>query len=76
MSCRNYSQTLFQKFKIEHISRSIVSSFMLFVFIVCQVEGYRNILNLACSPLAFTSNKAFLKSKRRCETSLPASFSA
>ena len=49
---------------------------MLFVFIVCQVEGYRNILNLACSPLAFTSNKAFLKSKRRCETSLPASFSA
>ena len=27
--------------------------------IVCQVEGYQNILKLSCRPLAFTSYKAF-----------------
>ena len=32
--------------------------------IVCQVEGYPNILKLNCKPLAFTSYKAFLKTKR------------
>ena len=32
-----------------------------FVFIICQVEGYQNILKLSCRPLAFTSYKAFLK---------------
>ena len=26
-------------------------------FIVCQIEGYRNILKLSCRPLAFTSFK-------------------
>ena len=26
-----------------------------FVFIVSQIEGYRNILKLSCRPLAFTS---------------------
>ena len=26
-----------------------------FVFIVCQVEGYRNVLKLSCRPFAFTS---------------------
>ena len=30
-----------------------------FVFIVCQVEGYQNILKLSCRPLAFTSYEAF-----------------
>ena len=38
-------------------------SFMQFVFIVCQVEGYKNIFNLSCRPFAFTSNKAFLRNK-------------
>ena len=30
-----------------------------FVFIVCQVESYRNIMRLSCRPLAFTSYQAF-----------------
>ena len=46
-----------------------------FVFIVCQVEDYQNILKLSCRPLAFTSNKTFLKNKERSRTSLLASFS-
>ena len=41
------------------------------VFIVCQIEGYRNILRLSCRPLAFTSQQAFLKNKKRSSTSLP-----
>ena len=47
-----------------------------FVFIVCQVEGYRNILKLSRRPLAITSYKAFLKNKKMSGTSLPPSFSA
>ena len=35
-----------------------------------------NILKLSCRPIDFTSYKAFLKHKKRPETSLPASFSA
>ena len=46
-----------------------------FVFIVCQVEDYRKRLKLSCRPLAFTSDRAFLKTKRS-GTSPPASFSA
>ena len=30
-----------------------------FVFIVCQVESYRNILKLSCRPLALTPHKTF-----------------
>ena len=42
------------------------------VFIVCQVEGYRNILKFSCRPLAFTSYKSFLKNKIGLElVSLP-----
>ena len=55
---------------------NIVQSFIQFVFIVCQVECYRNILKLSCKPLAFTSYKAFLKNKKRSETCFPDSFSA
>ena len=62
--------------KIEHISGSIVESFMQFVFIVCSVECYQNIWKLICRPLAFTSYKAFLKSRKRSGTSLRASVSA
>ena len=47
-----------------------------FVYIVLQVEGYRNILKLGCIPIAFTLNKAFLKNKKRSGTTLHASFSA
>ena len=34
---------------------------MQFVFIVCQVEGYLEILKLSFRPLTFTSYKAFFK---------------
>ena len=43
---------------------------MQFVFIVCQVEDYRNILKLSCRPLAFTSYYTLLKNKKRSGTSL------
>ena len=48
---------------------------MEFVFIVCQVEGYRNILKLGCRRLGFTSNKTFLENKKRSGTSLLVSLS-
>ena len=70
---RNYSQTFFKIIKVEHIYRSTVWSFIQFIFIVCQYEGYQNILKLNCSPLTFTSYKAFSKNKRGCGTSLSAS---
>ena len=43
-------------------------SFIQFVFVVCQVEGYQNILKLSCRLLAFTSHtKLFRKVKRDLE---------
>ena len=60
---QNYYQTLFQKVKVKRISGSIVQSFI-WLFFVCQVEDYRNILKLSCRPLAFTSCK---KTKRGLE---------
>ena len=45
-------------------------------FIACKVEGSRNMLKLSCRLLAFTSRKAFLKSKEKSEASLPPSFSS
>ena len=60
----------FLKDKIKHISGLIVSSFILFVFIVCQVEGYQNILKLSSRRLAFNSYKAHLKNKKWSGTSL------
>ena len=39
-------------------------SFIHFVFIIWQVEGYLKILKLSCRPLAFTSKKPFLKTRR------------
>ena len=50
--------------------------FIQFIFIVCQVEGYRIILEINYRPLAFTSYKAYLKDKERSITSLHTSFSA
>ena len=49
--------------KIEHFSRSIVYTFIQFLF-VCQVEDYQKILKLRCRPLRFTSYKAFLKKQK------------
>ena len=45
-------------------------SFTKFVLIVWQVEGHQNILKLSWRPLAFTSNKAFLKNKKWLGTCL------
>ena len=59
VSYTNCSQTLFLKINIEYISRPIVYSFIQFVFIVCKVVGYQNLLKLSCRPLAFISYKAF-----------------
>ena len=47
-----------------------------FIFIVCQVEGYQNILKPSCTPLTFDSFKAFLEYKERPATSPPPSLSA
>ena len=61
---------LFWKIIINRISESIGQSFMQFVFIVCQVEGYRNKLKISCKPLAFTSYQASFNNKKRSGTSL------
>ena len=53
-------------------SLKFYSLFLLYV----KVEGSRKILKLRCRPLAFTSNNAFLKNKKRSGTNIPASFSA
>ena len=71
---RNFPDPFLKK-KIEHHFGSIVKSFIHVAFIVCQVEGYLKKSKLSCRPLALTSNKAFLKNKRRSGTSLPASSS-
>ena len=46
------------------------------VFIVCQLDGNRSILKLTWRALICASYKAFVKNKRWCGTSLPASFYA
>ena len=71
---RNYTQTLFWKTKIEGISGLTASTFIQFVFILCQVEGYRNMLKLSGRPLTFTSYKGFLKNQKRSRTTLPSHF--
>ena len=48
-------------------SRSIFYSFMCFAFIVCQVEGYRDRLELSCRPLALPHITLFQKTKRGLE---------
>ena len=67
------SKTFFYKIRIEHTSGSVVSSFTQLIFIVWQVEGYRNISKLSRRPLALTSYKAFFKNKGS-GTSFSASF--
>ena len=51
--------------KIEHTSGSIFQSFIKFAFVLCQVEGYPNIMKLICRLLDFTLCKAFLKKQKR-----------
>ena len=63
----------FSKILELRISGSIVQSFIQFVFIGWQVEGYQKMLKLNCRSLAFTSYKAFLKNKkmsRACQLEL------
>ena len=67
------SKTFFYKIRIEHTSGPVVSSFTQLIFIVWQVEGYRNISKLSSRPLALTSYKAFFKNKGS-GTSFSASF--
>ena len=55
MWLKNYSQTLFQVIKIEHIFGSIFSNFTQSAFIVCQVQHYRGLLKLSCRPIVFTT---------------------
>ena len=45
------------------IEYNMRNSFVKFVFTVCQVKDYRNILKLTCRSLAFTLYKAFQKQK-------------
>ena len=71
---RNYSQTLFQKIKIKHISRRTVQNFKHFAFIAWKAINYQNILILSCRPLAFNSYKTFSKNKKRSGTSGHVSF--
>ena len=73
---RNYSQTFYEKSKLS-ISLDQKSKFLFkFVFTVCQIEGYQNILKLSCRLLAFSSSKTFSKNKERSGTSIPISFLA
>ena len=89
---RNMGNTFLEKLYIKCGGRNIPRSFskisklsisldqqskvLQFVFIVCQVKGYQNILKLSCTPLAFSSYKAFRKNKKSSGSSLPASLSA
>ena len=52
-----------KKMKNEHISGSIIYSYIQFVLILCQVKGYLKILRLRYRSLVFTSYKAFLKTR-------------
>ena len=59
-----------EPFLINQISAffgSIVSSFIEFALIECQVDEYQNILKLGCKSLTFNSNKAFFKKKKEEE---------
>ena len=55
---------LFKKSKLSISLDQCCKVLKQFVFIVCQVEGYRFILKLSCKPLAFPSYKAFLKKQK------------
>ena len=77
MMWRNYPQILSLKIqnKLSIYLHQYTKVLYSFVSIFYQVEVYRNILKVSCSPLGFTACKAFLKNKNRSGTSLPALFS-
>ena len=56
--------------------RWINYNFIQFVFMHAQAKYYKDILKLRCWPLAFTSNKTFLRKKIWSDTRLPVSLSA
>ena len=70
-----FPEPLFEKIKIEHISWINSLKFQQFVFIVCQVQGYQNILKLSSDYSILFHIKSFLKKEKRSGTSFPASFS-
>ena len=57
------------------LSISLNQGFIKFVFVVCQDDGYGNVLKLA-DHILLPRIKLFLKNEKRSGTSLPASFSA
>ena len=82
----NFLEKLHQKYDGETISKTFSKKSKLSIsldqqsnvlyslfFILCQFEDYQNVLKLSCSPLAFTSNEAFLRNET---TTLSNSFSA
>ena len=71
-SCTNVMEKLFPD---SFLKNQNWTSFIQFVFVVCQVEGYQNILKLSCRLLAFTSHtKLFRKVKRDLELIFLAQF--
>ena len=58
---KNYSQTrpFSEKLKLNVSLDQQFKIFLRFAFIVCQVEGYQNMLKLTSKPLAFTTYKTF-----------------
>ena len=72
---KTIARPISKNLKIERNPGSIVQSFCILFLLYAKLKT-RNILKLSCRPLAFTSRKAFLQSKKRSGTSLTASFSA
>ena len=64
----------FIKIRTKHVSGTEPCNVIKFVFIVCPSRSLSNYVNLRCLTLAFTLYTAFVKSKKRPETSLPVSF--
>ena len=58
---------MFWKTKNKYISGSTVWGFIQFVFIVCPGQGVAKYIEHKCWPLAYTANKAILKSKNDLE---------
>ena len=55
----------FLKVKIEHVSGSIVKSFIQLVFVVCQVEDYQNISKLSSRSFSFNAYKAYFQKNKK-----------
>ena len=62
-----WNEQLFFKMIISYLWINVLK-FDTVCFYCMPIEGYWNILKLSCKPLDFTSDKAFLKSKKRSGT--------